>query len=54
LILPFAYDQAHEFQNGQAWVLKEDKAYYIDKTGRFIKKAEEQTPNVNTPIKESD
>jgi hypothetical protein len=53
VILPFAYDQAHEFQNGQAWVLKDDKAYYIDRTGKYIKKAEEQKPNGNTPPKES-
>jgi hypothetical protein len=36
-VIPPVYDEVNDFANGQAWVRKDGRSFYIDKTGKEIK-----------------
>jgi hypothetical protein len=36
-VIPPVYDAVYDFANGQAWVTKDGRSYYIDKTGKEIR-----------------
>lgn len=43
-VIPFIYSDAHNFNNGMAYVVKDGKSLYIDKTGKEILPG-----NINSP-----